>query len=77
MGGGESSDIRLSVQVPAGLRERGDRFRRSPHTLKPGSIIPTLVHSVKPALWRRFGGTGFERRRRRRGKRGRQAVTRK
>ena len=52
MGGGESSDIRLSVQVPAGLRERGDRFRRSPHTLKPGSIIPTLVHSVKPALWR-------------------------
>jgi hypothetical protein len=50
MGGGKSSDIRLSSQEYAGSREDDDRFRRSPPFLKPGSIIPTLFGSVKPAL---------------------------
>jgi len=52
MGGGESSDIKLSVRVYACLREADDPFRRPPHTLKPGSIIPMLLSGVKPALWR-------------------------
>jgi hypothetical protein len=61
MGGGKSSDIRLPTQVYAGSREESDRFRRSPPSLKPGSIIPMLASSVKPALWRDSEKSGAER----------------